>query len=111
MNVVIRTVPGHFCDVLKCHHFLHADITVGTTEEEAREYTKYCISLIGEYGSPDEWKWLNSTQKTYEIMVFDRNSDNPWAEIDRYLTNSKLDAITKFRELVNKYLELANADS
>jgi hypothetical protein len=105
MKTIVRDVPGHCCISDRCSFYLHTDI-VEDNVKNAFDDTLYCVSLIGEYR--DGWNMLNASGKTYELMVFGKKTENPWSEIEVFLTNDKAEAISKHSELVNKYLQEAN---
>lgn len=110
IRLVKRSVPGHCCVADKCNFFLHTDILKGigsqNPEEDALRNSEYCVSLIGEYRYG--WNMLNTSGKTYELMVFDKKSENPWTEIESFFSNNKDDSVSKFNELVKKYKKLAS---
>jgi hypothetical protein len=108
VKTIKRDVAGHFCDNQRCGFWMHSDIC---TDESTDAYTEtlYCVSLIGEYGSPGEWRMLNFSGSTYEVMVFDKKSKEPWMEIETLRTSDKDEAIKAFQNFVAKYKTLATA--
>lgn len=113
MKIINRNVPGHYILADRCKFFIHDDIALSDNVYD----TIFCVSSIGEMTPQGKFKHpeyfiINGFEKVnvdsiYEIMVFDKTSENPWVEIEQFRSNNKDEIIEKHKYLVEKYFRIA----
>ena len=111
MKVLEQDHPGHFICADRCNYFRHTDISLTDDSKD----TIFCVSSIGEMTPQGtiyptlmvgQWEKINC-DTIYEIMVFDKTSDNSWSEIDQFRSNDKDKIIQMHEKFISEYVELA----
>ena len=114
MKILEQDHPCHFCLSDKCNYFRHTDIF---STDEPKDVI-FCISSIGELPPQEpflldlmvgQWEKINC-DTIYEIMVFDKISNNPWSEIEQFRSNDRNEIIQMHEKFILKYVELAQGE-